>query len=116
MADYPKLILDLEYSLAKERDISRLRGETIESLERALELTQTLSEQRNRTIGELGASLAAVTAERNGLRLLAQQAAMECPECDYGSGSTGKDAEGSPCKLCSDWRAALASPTQGETK
>lgn len=68
MPDYNKLILDLESALRTQEQMSAGYRDRIESLETALNLERTLSEQRNRTIGELGTSLTAMKIERDDLR------------------------------------------------
>ena len=57
MPDYNKLIIELELALRAQEKINADYRGRIESLETALSLEKTLSEQRNRTIGELGDEL-----------------------------------------------------------
>ena len=73
MAKYNELIVDLEMALRTQEQMSAGYRDRIESLETALNLERTFSEQRNRINGELGISLTAITAERDELRLNAQR-------------------------------------------
>jgi hypothetical protein len=110
MSNYPKLILDLEAT------IGSLRGELLLEREQS-RLAESLLEQRNRTIGELGASLAAVTAERDELktRLTAMayrwKTMIGRTPTDYAAGM--QTAYDTAADLLVQ---ALASSTQGEAK